>query len=139
MGIARTGPRPRAARLLFGAALTAVLALATGGTATAAPDTGGQVGTATRTDVYPRDIPSDIGLEPHGAIYSSFFNSPDVKICPTAVECASHTNPVIGSTSYIFANLRNNGPYGSGTDSGTLKAYYTTSGGAAIAANTAAV
>ncbi|WP_213455060.1 hypothetical protein [Rhizomonospora bruguierae] len=136
MRIARTDSRPRAARLLLGAALTAVMALAAGGTATAATGaaTSGanaKAAAADRTDVYIRDTLDDYGLEPHGPIYSSFFNSPDVKICPSAVECGSHTNPVVGSTSYIFVNLRNNGPYGSGISDGTLRAYYTTSGGAA--------
>ncbi|MFI2666328.1 hypothetical protein [Micromonospora carbonacea] len=131
MRIALARPRPRrTARLLFGALLTAALAFSVSGTATAAIDKGDFTANA-RTDVYMRDIASDTGFEPHGAIYSSFFNSPDIKICPTAVECASHTNPIIGSTSYIFVNLRNNGPYGSGIGNGTLKAYYTTSGGAA--------
>jgi hypothetical protein len=36
MRITPTGPRPRAARLLIGAALAALLALTTGGTAVAA-------------------------------------------------------------------------------------------------------
>ncbi|MBB5826426.1 hypothetical protein [Micromonospora carbonacea] len=131
MRIALARPRPRrTARLLFGALLTAALAFSVSGTATAAIDKGDFTANA-RTDVYMRDIASDTGFEPHGAIYSSFFNSPDIKICPTAVECASHTNPIVGSTSYIFVNLRNNGPYGSGIGNGTLKAYYTTSGGAA--------
>lgn len=132
MRITPTGPRPRAARLLIGAALAAVLALTTGGTAVAAPDTTGDVTIAERTDVYIQDIPSDVGYEPHGAIYSSFFNSPDVKVCPSAIECAAHTDPVVGSDSYIWVNLRNNGPYGSGDSQGTLKAYYTLQGGAAI-------
>ncbi|MFY1672601.1 hypothetical protein ACN27G_21980 [Plantactinospora sp. WMMB334] len=119
---------------LFGAVLATLLTLSTSsaalgggagnGSTTAAP-------AAERTDVFMKDIASDVGNEPHGAIYSSFFNSPDVKICPSAVECASHTNPVVGSTSYIFVKLRNPGPYGSGISSGTLRAYYTTSGGAA--------
>ncbi|MFJ6194965.1 hypothetical protein [Micromonospora sp. NPDC092111] len=131
MRIARTHPRPRTARLLFGAVLTAVMAFSVGGTAAAAVESDSGKSVNARTDVYIQDIASDTGLEPHGAIYSSFFNSPDIKICPTAVECASSTNPVVGSTSYIFVNLRNNGPYGSGIGNGTLKAYYTTSGGGA--------
>ncbi|WP_405096195.1 hypothetical protein [Micromonospora sp. NBC_01412] len=131
MRIARTRPRPRVARLLFGAVLTAVMAFAVGGTAAVAADAGSGMSANARTDVYIRDIASDIGSEPHGAIYSSFFNSPDIKICPTAVECAASTNPVVGSTSYVFAKLNQHGPYGSGISTGTLKAYYTTSGGAA--------
>ncbi|WP_229403405.1 hypothetical protein [Micromonospora okii] len=129
MPIARTRSRPRTARLLFGAALAAVLAFSTGGTATAAVESAGLA--PARTDVFIKDIASDAGYEPHGSIYSSFFNSPDIKICPTAVECAASTNPVVGSTSYIFVKLRNNGPYGSGTSTGQLKVYYTTSGGGA--------
>ncbi len=131
MRIARTRPRPRVAQLLFGAVLTAIMAFSVGGTAAVAADAGSGVSANARTDVYIRDIASDTGYEPHGAIYSSFFNSPDIKICPTAVECASSTNPVVGSTSYIFVKLNNPGQYGSGISSGTLKAYYTTSGGAA--------
>ncbi|WP_405108427.1 hypothetical protein OG559_26365 [Micromonospora sp. NBC_01405] len=129
MTIART--RPRVARLLFGAVLTALMAFSVGGTAAVAADAGSGMAANARTDVYIKDIASDTGFEPHGAIYSSFFNSPNIKICPTAIECLSSTNPVVGSTSYIFVKLNNHGPYGSGISSGTLKAYYTTSGGAA--------
>jgi hypothetical protein len=87
---------------------------------------------STRTDVFIRDISTDVGNEPHGTLFTSFFNSPDIKICPTAVECASHTDPVVGSTSYVFVKLRNPGPYGSGTGIGRLHLYWTTSGGAAV-------
>ncbi|MCX4472117.1 hypothetical protein C5N14_17295 [Micromonospora sp. MW-13] len=131
MKIARTRPRPRVARVLFGAVLTAIMAFSVGGTAAGAVERSGDFGTMARTDVYMKDIASDTGYEPHGAIYSSFFNSPDIKLCPYGIECAAHTNPVVGSTSYIFVNLRNNGPYGSGISNGTLRAYYTTSGGGA--------
>ncbi|MFC6021785.1 hypothetical protein ACFP2T_37180 [Plantactinospora solaniradicis] len=129
------GPRlQRAVILLFGAILATLMTVSTSGAALGgATGTGSDTGAAVseRTDVYLKDTASDVGYEPHGAIYSSFFNSPDVKICPTAIECASSTNPVVGSTSYIFAKLRNPGPYGQGTSSGTLRAYYTTSGGGA--------
>ncbi|MGC4808303.1 hypothetical protein [Micromonospora sp. DT233] len=132
MRIARNRPRPRAARLLLGAALTAVMAFSVGGTAASAVEKDGGIAANARTDAYIRDIATDTGLEPHGAIYSSFFNSPDVKICPTAVECATSISPTVGSTVHIFGKLRVPGPYGSGISAGTLKAYYTTSGGAAV-------
>ncbi|GIG92740.1 hypothetical protein [Plantactinospora endophytica] len=120
--------------VLFGAVLATLLTVSTSGAALGGGVEAGSTAGATvsaRTDAFMKDTASDVGNEPHGAIYSSFFNSPDVKICPDAIECTSHTNPVVGSTSYIFAKLRNPGPYGSGTSSGTLRAYYTTSGGAA--------
>ncbi|GAB3985909.1 hypothetical protein V1634_29430 [Plantactinospora veratri] len=123
----------RTTGVLFGAVLATLLSVSTSGAALGGVADGSKAGAAVsaRTDVFMKDTASDVGNEPHGAIYSSFFNSPDVKICPSAIECASHTNPVVGSTSYIFVKLRNPGPYGSGISSGTLRAYYTTSGGAA--------
>ncbi|MEV4758433.1 hypothetical protein AB0J86_25475 [Micromonospora sp. NPDC049559] len=114
-------------RVFFGAVLVALLTISTA----AAPAGAAAGAAAARTDVYIQDIATDTGLEPHGAIYTSFFNSPDIKICPSGLPCAASTNPVVGSTSYIFVNLRNPGPYGSGISSGTLRAYYTTSGGGA--------
>ncbi|MFB6394274.1 hypothetical protein [Polymorphospora lycopeni] len=127
--------RKAVARLLFGAALAALMAVSTGGAATAGttvdagPGSGSTV--SSRTDAYLKDTSSDVGFEPHGAILSSFFNSPDVKVCPNTSPGCVHSNPVVGSTSYIHANLRANGPYGAGVSFGTLKAYYTTSGGGA--------
>ncbi|MEQ4303636.1 hypothetical protein ABNF97_20025 [Plantactinospora sp. B6F1] len=132
-----TSASPRLLRtpiVLFGAVLATLLTFSTSGAALGGgADNGSTTGAAVsaRTDAFMKDTASDVGNEPHGAIYSSFFNSPDVKICPSGVECPSHTNPVVGSTSYIFVKLRNPGPYGSGISSGTLRAYYTTSGGAA--------
>ncbi|GAA3773078.1 hypothetical protein GCM10022225_70730 [Plantactinospora mayteni] len=124
----------RAPIVLFGTVLALLLTVSTSSAALGSGvGDGSKAGAAVsaRTDAFMKDIASDVGNEPHGAIYSSFFNSPDVKICPSWIECASHTNPVVGSTSYIFVKLRNPGPYGSGISSGTLRAYYTTSGGAA--------
>jgi hypothetical protein len=131
---ARWGAARSASRLLLGAALTAVLAFGAAGSASAIPVTGSTDGAATaaRTDVFIRDIATDVGVEPHGTIYSSYYQSPDIKVCPTAVECASHTNPVAGTTNYVFVKLRNPGPYGSGTSLGRLHLYWTTAGGAAV-------
>jgi hypothetical protein len=126
-----TGPRLRrsAARLFVSTALATLMAVTLGGAAQGAD---AKVAMDDRTDVYIKDIASDVGYEPHGALYTSFFNSPDVKICPDAIECTTHTNPVVGSTSYIFVKLRNPGPYGSGISSGTVRVYYTVSGGSAV-------
>jgi hypothetical protein len=133
--ISTAGPRlQRTVILLFGATLATLMTVSTSGAAMGgAAGTGSDTAAAVsaRTDVFMKDTASDVGNEPHGAIYSSFFNSPDIKICPTAIECPTSTNPVVGSTSYIFAKLRNPGPYGQGTSTGTLRAYYTTSGGGA--------
>ncbi|MEV0395653.1 hypothetical protein [Polymorphospora rubra] len=128
--------RKAVARLLFGAALATLMAVSTGGAATAgtAVDAGPGSGStvSARSDAYLKDTASDVGSEPHGAILSSFFNSPDVKICAGPTLPCVHSNPVVGSTSYIHANIRRDGPYGTGLSVGTLRAYYTTSGGGAI-------
>ena len=79
-----------------------------------------------RTDVYIRDYVGDAGIEPHA---NSVWTSPDIKVCPTAVECAVSQNPEVGSTNYIFVKLNNPGPYGSGADIGFLDVYRSTPGG----------
>ncbi|MFG1800451.1 hypothetical protein ACGFI4_09795 [Micromonospora carbonacea] len=81
----------------------------------------------TVTDVWMRDTVDDLGLQPYPG--TMVWASPDIKVCPTSVECATSTFPVVGSTSHIFVKLRNPGPYGSGTDSGTLRFYRTSPGG----------
>lgn len=123
-------------RGLLGGALAALLAVAVGNSASGGAtadiaDAAPVPASSDRTDVFIKDIPNDVGNEPHGYVPSSYFNSPDISICPTAVLCSPSTDPVVGSTSYIFVNLRNPGPYGSGVGTGTLRAYYTTSGGGA--------
>jgi hypothetical protein len=105
------------------AALTASLlsAASSAGTAVAT-----DVGVAAATDVYIRDYVGDAGVEPHG---NSVWTSPDIKVCPTAVECATSQNPEVGSVNYIFVKLNNPGPYGSGADIGNLDVYRSTPGG----------
>lgn len=78
------------------------------------------------TDVYIRDYVGDVGVEPHS---NSVWTSPDIKVCPTAVECAVSQNPEVGSTNYIFVKLNSPGPYGSGADLGTLDVYRSSPGG----------
>ncbi|MBB5827870.1 hypothetical protein [Micromonospora carbonacea] len=114
---------PVLAGLLTGATATAAVAgPAAGATSAAKP-----ARSMTVTDVWMRDTVSDVGIQPH--LTNPLWASPDIKVCPTTVECATSTFPVAGSTSYIFVKLRNPGPYGSGTDSGTLRFYRTTPGG----------
>ncbi|WP_433350478.1 hypothetical protein [Micromonospora sp. CA-111912] len=118
--------RRAALALLAGTALAGLLAT----TATAAPPAAKPDRVMTPTDIYLRDVPSDFGLEPHSG--SPIWASPDVKVCPTAVGCATSQSPVVGMTSYIFVTLRNSGPYGTGTDSGALRIYRTSPGGGMI-------
>ncbi|WP_327038242.1 hypothetical protein [Micromonospora maris] len=82
-----------------------------------------------RTDVYIKDVDGDVGLQPH--LLGPLWASPDIKVCPTPVECATSQNPIVGVTNYIFVKLRNPGPYGAGTSFGTLHVYRTTPGGGA--------
>ncbi|MER5456521.1 hypothetical protein ABT008_17195 [Micromonospora sp. NPDC002389] len=85
---------------------------------------------AARTDVYIKDTAADVGVEPHAL--NPLWASPDIKVCPTAVECAVSQNPIVGVTNYLFIKLRNPGPYGSGGSSGVLRVYRTTPGGGAV-------
>ncbi|MFI5927803.1 hypothetical protein ACIA3K_17660 [Micromonospora sp. NPDC051543] len=114
--------------VLTGAALAALLAVTA---ATAAPGEApqGKAASAARTDVYIKDVAADTGIQPHS--YSPLWASPDIKVCPTAVECAVSQNPIVGVTNYLFVKLRNPGPYGSGIGSGVLRIYRTTPGGGA--------
>ncbi|WP_433688610.1 hypothetical protein ACQP0I_10160 [Micromonospora carbonacea] len=114
---------PVLAGLLTGATATAAVA----GPAAVAASAAKPARSMTVTDVWMRDTVSDVGIQPH--LTNPLWASPDIKVCPTSVECATSTFPVAGSTSYIFVKLRNPGPYGSGTDSGTLRFYRTTPGG----------
>ncbi|NGM16344.1 hypothetical protein [Verrucosispora sioxanthis] len=123
------GRRVRRAALvvLAGATLTSLLAVTA---AAAAPFPASERAAATaRTDVYIKDVAADVGVEPH--LLEPLWISPDIKVCPTAVECATSQNPIVGVTNYVFVKLRNPGPYGSGVGSGVLRVYRTTPGGGA--------
>lgn len=116
-------------RLAIGAALTALLALSMAGVALA--DSGGaRLAAPGRTDAYTRDQVGDTGIEanPSGL---PFWASPDIKVCQTALGCASDQPLVVGGTTYVFINLNVPGPYGSGVSNGTMNVYYTLLGGAA--------
>ncbi|MFI2667914.1 hypothetical protein [Micromonospora carbonacea] len=114
---------PVLAGLLTGATASAAVAGPVAGATSAAKP----ARSMTVTDVWMRDTVSDVGIQPH--LTNPLWASPDIKVCPTSVECATSTFPVAGSTSHIFVKLRNPGPYGSGTDSGTLRFYRTSPGG----------
>ena len=122
------GRRVRRAAMvgLTAAALTGLL----GASAAAAPFEANSATAASRTDVYIKDVTADVGVQPHSL--SPLWASPDIKVCPTAVECAVSQNPIVGVTNYIFVKLRNPGPYGSGVSTGTLQVYRTTPGGGAV-------
>lgn len=128
MTMVRNSVRDSAVRLLVGALSVALVTVLTGGTATAAGASQGEIGILA-TDVYIRDHPTDVGLEPSGP-YATYWDSPDVKICPVS-PCAGGAAIPAGSTSHIFVSLRNPGPYGSGLDNGTLRVYLTYLGVAA--------
>ncbi|WP_229402496.1 hypothetical protein [Micromonospora okii] len=107
----RQRARRSALTLLTGATL-AVLVSAT--SATAAPLDGqsgnrGGTGTTALADVWMKDHADDVGLQPHSIF--NFWESPDIKVCPTAVECNESQQPVVNQPAYIFVTLRNPGPY----------------------------
>jgi hypothetical protein len=130
MTLGRQQPRRRRHGRSFGLKITAVAALvasflsAASVTGAAAPGTG--AGITAATDVYIRDYVGDAGVEPHS---NSVWTSPDIKVCPTSVECAVSQNPEVGSVNYIFVKLNNPGPYGSGADIGSLDVYRSSPGG----------
>lgn len=121
----------RRPRRTFGMTITAVAALAApllstvSSEAAVGPDAG-TTGVRADTDVYIRDYAGDGGVEPHS---NSVWTSPDIKVCPTPVECVTSENPEVGSVNYIFVKLNNPGPYGSGADIGTLDVYRSSPGG----------
>ncbi|MGW4464121.1 hypothetical protein [Micromonospora sp. NBC_01796] len=108
--------------------LATLLTLTTAGAALAGSTTDGAT-VAARTDAYIRDVAGDVGTEPH--YLNPLWASPDIKVCPTAIECATSQNPIVGVTNYVFVKLNNPGPYGSGVSNGTLELYRTTPGGGA--------
>lgn len=121
----RRRPRRTLPGLLIGltiATTTAMLVPLLPATAVAAPG----AGINADTDIYIRDYVGDAGVEPHS---NSVWTSPDIKVCPTSVECATSQNPEVGSMNYIFVKLNSPGPYGSGSDIGTLDVYRSTPGG----------
>lgn len=93
----------------------------------------------TRTDAYIRDVPGDVGNEPDTATPGPYYESPDIKICNTAVPCAYDQMPTPGGTSYVFVNLNVPGPHGSGASTGTLWVYHTVPGSAPWPGNWALV
>ncbi|MFI1197166.1 hypothetical protein ACH4T9_28455 [Micromonospora sp. NPDC020750] len=119
------GSRARrvAVALLAGTALASLLAA----TATAAPPAVKPDRAMAVTDVWMRDVASDVGLQPH--MYNPIWASPDIKVCPMVPPCATSGNAIVGVTNYISVTLRNPGPYGSGIDSGALRIYRTSPGG----------
>ncbi|MFF3868810.1 hypothetical protein [Micromonospora sp. NPDC001898] len=119
------GSRARrvAVALLAGTALASLLAA----TATAAPPAVKPDRVMAVTDVWMRDVATDVGLQPH--MYNPIWASPDNKVCPMVPPCATSGNAIVGVTNYISVTLRNPGPYGSGIDSGALRIYRTSPGG----------
>ncbi|WP_431896388.1 hypothetical protein [Micromonospora haikouensis] len=127
MTILASRARRLALALCAGPVLAGLLATATATAPAAAGPAGKPARSTTVTDVWMRDAVDDAGLQPYPG--TRVWASPDIKVCPTSVECATSTFPVAGSTSYIFVKLRNPGPYGSGTDSGTVRFFRTNPGG----------
>ncbi|WP_434739668.1 hypothetical protein [Micromonospora sp. SH-82] len=111
--------------LLTGAALATLLSVTSAG---AVPPP--QRTASAPADVYLMDTPADTGIQPHSL--SPLWESPDIKVCHTAVECPTSQNPIVGQRNYIFLKLRNPGPYGSGVmEEGSIHVYRTTPGGGA--------
>ncbi|MEV0396118.1 hypothetical protein [Polymorphospora rubra] len=128
MAISGSRVRRAATALLTGVALAGLLGATA--TAAAAPPDATPDRLMTVTDVWMRDLVSDAGLQPHWG--SPIWASPDLKVCPTAAGCASSVPPVVGGTNHIITTLRNPGPYGEGTDSGTLMFYRSSPGGSLV-------
>jgi hypothetical protein len=132
MTIAGTALRRTAASLLLGmavavAAVAPVDGVARGAAGAAGTGTGVGVGLQTSADVYLRDNLTDAGFEPSTGF---FWDSPDLRVCLTPAPCATTPTLTVGSTVYVVATLRNPGPYGTGTGSGTLRLYSSTTGAA---------
>jgi len=120
----------RSTLALVTAAAVALLLPVSSATAAALDRSTGSGATAAPVDVFMKDHPSDVGIQPHGL--NPIWASPDIKVCPTAVECSTSQNPIVGQTNYIFIKLRNPGPYGSGgMEQGEIHVYRTTPGGGA--------
>jgi hypothetical protein len=87
--------------------------------------------TPCRRDVYMKDNAPDFGAEPSSP---TVWSSPDIRICQNP-GCVGNQNPEYGQTNYIYVKLRNTGPnapWGNGPAVGTLRLYYTASGGGAL-------
>ncbi|WP_329101215.1 hypothetical protein OG792_20445 [Micromonospora sp. NBC_01699] len=123
------GPRAHRSvgRSLLVAVLAALMAIPLPGPAVA----DGDVGIFTPKDVYMMDYPGDAGFEPNTP-GPPYWNSPDVKACPTPITCPVGISVPAYTTSYLIVSLRNPGPYATGTDVGTLRVYFTYAGGSAV-------
>ncbi|MEU6072839.1 hypothetical protein [Micromonospora sp. NPDC047074] len=118
--------------LLTGAALATVLSVTAAGAAPldAAGSRGDGATIAAPVDVYMKDTSTDVGLQPHSL--NPLWQSPDIKVCHTAVECPTSQNPIVGQRNYIFVKLRNPGPYGTAVmEEGAIEVWRTTPGGGA--------
>ena len=119
--------------LLTGAALATLLSVTAAGAAPLAgpaDSRGGGATIAAPADVFMKDTTTDVGLQPHAL--NPLWQSPDIKVCHTAVECPTSQNPIVGQTNYIFIKLSNPGPYGTSIlEQGTINVYRTTPGGGA--------
>jgi hypothetical protein len=80
-------------------------------------------------DVRIQDHPDDVGQEPHAL--TPLWNSPAIKVCPSALSCPQSIRPVSGSGSYVFVTLRNDGPGASPAQAatGALHVYAARAGG----------
>lgn len=90
--------------------------------------------TPCRRDVFIKDIPADVGVEPGAYGGTPIWMSPDIRVCTTP-GCVGNQNPEFGQTNYVYVKLNNVGtpsaPLPQST-TGTLRVYYTGSGGAAL-------
>ncbi|GHJ43492.1 hypothetical protein Cs7R123_08340 [Catellatospora sp. TT07R-123] len=116
-------------RLAVGAALTALAVISVTGVAVADSGTS-RAAVSARTDAYTRDQIGDTGIEPNPSGLP-FWASPDIRVCTTALGCASDQPLTVGGTAYVFVDINVPGPYGTGVSNGTLNVYYTVLGGAA--------
>lgn len=128
MGTVGSRGRRTALSVLLGSAMAMLLTVTSAGAAAAKPDAGGTGAAApASTDVWMKDNAADTGHEPStGTIYWS----PDIKVCNGPIECATHQNPIGGTTNYVFVTLRRPGPKDrQGRAEGRLLLYRTAAGG----------
>lgn len=123
--------------MLLGSALAALLTITSAGAASGAYQSGvseaagtaaAEVASLNHKDVWMKDHDSDTGIAPH--TIEPIYWSPDIKVCNGPLECATSQNPIVGTTNWVFVNLRYPGPGGGSTPTtGTLHLYRTSPGG----------
>lgn len=76
-------------------------------------------------DLFIRDMPTDVGIEPNPDPTSVYWNSQDIWVCQSGSTCLSHANPEFGQTNTIRVRVSNRGGLASaGGGNEVLKVYW---------------